>query len=55
VRAAPSLTVDALPDKFWKYYHLYQSRQITLTDIAKLMDCSRTTIYKYIEMAEETV
>ena len=48
----PEVTKDSLPDKFWKYYSLYQKGNITITDISKVMDASRTTIYKYIKIAE---
>ncbi len=46
----PKTTVSSLPDKFWKCYHLYKNNEITLSDCARLMGCSRTTIYKYIKM-----
>ena len=49
----PKTTVDALPDKFWKYYKMYKDDTITISEVARLMDCSRTTVYKYIEMAEK--
>ena len=48
----PKTTVDTLPDKFWKYYKLYKNNEITVSECARLMSCSRTTIYKYLEMAE---
>ena len=48
----PKTTVDTLPDKFWKYYKLYENGEITVSECARLMDCSRTTIYKYMDMAE---
>lgn len=47
----PKTTVDTLPDKFWKYYKLYENGEITVSECARLMGCSRTTIYKYIDMA----
>lgn len=48
----PKTTADTLPDKFWKYYKLYKDEKITVSECARLMGCSRTTIYKYIDMAE---
>lgn len=48
----PKTTVDTLPDKFWKYYKLYENGEITVSEFSKLMGCSRTTIYKYMEMAK---
>ena len=47
----PKTTVDTLPDKFWKYYKLYKDGEITVSDCARLMSCSRTTVYKYMDMA----
>ena len=43
---------DSLPDKFWKYYSLYKKGDMSITDFAKVMESSRTTIYKYIQIAE---
>ena len=48
----PEVTKDNLPDKFWKYYYLYKKGDMSITDFAKVMDISRTTIYKYISIAE---
>lgn len=48
----PEVTKDNLPDKFWKYYSLYKKGDMSITDFAKVMDISRTTIYKYISIAE---
>lgn len=48
----PEVTKDNLPDKFWKYYSLYKKDDMSITDFAKVMDISRTTIYKYISIAE---
>lgn len=48
----PKTTVDTLPDKFWKYYKLYENGEITVSEFSKLMGCSRTTIYKYMEMTK---
>lgn len=47
----PKTTVDMLPDRFWKYYKLYENGEITVSECARLMDCSRTTIYRYIDIA----
>lgn len=49
----PKTTTDMLPDKFWKYYRMYKNKEITVSECAKLMKCSRTTIYKYMDMAEK--
>ena len=49
----PKTTEDSIPDKFWKYYKLYQDKQISIADFARVMECSRMTIYKYIKIAED--
>lgn len=48
----PSVTADNLPTKFYQYYPLYKNEQITITDFAGILHCSRTTIYKYIALNE---
>lgn len=48
----PEVTKDSLPDKFWKYYKQYQDKQINLSEFSRLLSCSRTSIYKYIKIAE---
>lgn len=49
----PEVTKDSLPDKFWKYYALYANGNMSITDFAKILEASRTTIYKYIAIAQE--
>lgn len=48
----PETTTDNLPDKFWKYYKQYQNKQINISEFSLLLNCSRTSIYKYIKIAE---
>lgn len=47
----PVTTQDNLPEKFWKYYSLYQKKQINISEFARIMGCSRVSIYKYIGIA----
>ena len=49
----PETTVGNLPDKFWKYYNQYHSKQINISEFARLMNCSRASIYKYLNIAEK--
>lgn len=49
----PRRTVETIPDKFWKYNTLYKNGDITVSEFARLMDCSRTTIYKYMDMTKK--
>lgn len=48
----PKVDASNLPDKFYKYYPLFKSGNISITDLASILNCSRTTVYKYIELLE---
>ncbi len=48
----PRVVKDSLPEKFFKFYDLYKDGQFNITEFAKLMNCYRTTIYKYIRMVQ---
>ena len=47
----PRTSVDTIPDKFWKYRKMYSDGNITISEFARLLGCSRTTIYKYLDIA----
>ncbi|OSA98116.1 UNVERIFIED_ORG: resolvase [Clostridium botulinum] len=49
----PELTLKTIPTVFYKHYPLYKMKSINVTEFAKICDCSRTTLYKYIKMYEE--
>lgn len=49
----PKVDVSNLPEKFLKYYPMYKAGSINITDFANLLSCSRTTIYKYINLKEK--
>ena len=48
----PETTKDSLPDKFWKYYQMYKKDNINISEMARIMNCSRASVYKYIKIAE---
>lgn len=48
----PEVTKEDLSDKFWKYHSMYKKGDVSITDFAKVIGVSRTTIYKYIKLAE---
>ena len=48
----PETTKDNLPDKFWKYYQMYKVGNINISEMARIMKCSRASVYKYIKIAE---
>lgn len=50
----PSTSTDNLPVKFWKYFNDYKAKKINVSEFARLMDCSRVTIYKYIDIASKS-
>ena len=49
----PQITVDNLPSGFLRHYPAYKSGQLNISELARVCDLSRTTIYKYIELLEE--
>lgn len=46
----PLTTIEDIPPGFRKHYPLYLKRKITVTELARLCDMSRTTVYKYIRL-----
>ena len=48
----PKTTKDKLPNRFWKYYQMYKAGNINISEMARIMDCSRASIYKYIKIIE---
>ena len=48
----PRVVKDSLPEKFFKFYDLYKDGQFNITEFVKLLNCSRTTIYKCIRMVQ---
>ena len=49
----PQMTTENLPTKFFQHYPAYQRGELTISDLAKLLSCSRTTVYKYIVLMEK--
>jgi DNA invertase Pin-like site-specific DNA recombinase len=48
----PAVGKDEIPAIFYKNYTLYKDKNISVTDLAKLCNMSRTTIYKYLKLME---
>lgn len=48
----PEVTADNIPVAFLRYYPKYKAKQLNVTEIARLLDISRTTVYKYISLLE---
>ena len=49
----PQITVDDLPSGFLRHYPAYKSGQLNISELARVCDLSRTTIYKYIDLMED--
>lgn len=46
----PVLTSDNIPSTFMKYYPKYKNGEMNVTELSRLCDMSRTTIYKYLDV-----
>lgn len=53
VLGRPQITKENLPITFLKYYPMYNSKNINISEFARLAGCSRKSIYKYIKIAEK--
>ena len=47
----PPVTVETIPDGFWRYFALYQAKKINISELARLTQISRPTAYRYIVAA----
>ena len=48
----PTVTKDNIPSQFYRHYPSYKSGQLNVSELARVCDLSRTTVYKYIELLE---
>lgn len=46
----PMTTIENLPNGFLRHYPKYTNKDITISELARLCDVSRQTIYKYISI-----
>ena len=44
------LTKDDIPQAFYRHYPSYKSGQLNVSELARVCDLSRTTVYKYLLM-----
>ena len=49
----PQVTAQDLPSGFLRHYHAYKKGQLNVSELARVCDLSRTTVYKYIELLEK--
>ena len=48
----PQATVDDIPAVFLRHYPAYKKQQLNISELARVCDLSRTTVYKYIDLLE---
>ena len=48
----PQSTSDDIPQIFYKHYPAYKNGQLNVSELARVCDLSRTTVYKYIQIIE---
>lgn len=49
----PQATVDDVPASFLRHYPSFKSGKLNLSELARLCELSRTTVYKYISLLEK--
>ena len=48
----PRFTVEDIPANFIRHYPTYKKGQLNVSELARVCDLSRTTVYKYIGLLE---
>ena len=49
----PQVTVDDVPPCFLRHYPSYKAGKLNVSELARVCDLSRTTVYKYISLLEQ--
>ena len=48
----PQVSKEDIPATFLRHYPAYKSKQLNISELARVCDISRTTVYKYIGLLE---
>lgn len=48
----PHMTADDIPSSFLRHYPSYKAGKMNLSELARICNLSRTTVYKYISILE---
>ena len=48
----PQATADDIPAVFLRHYPSFKNKQLNVSELARVCDLSRTTVYKYIDLLE---
>ena len=49
----PQATADDIPAVFLRHYPAYRNKQLNVSELARVCDLSRTTVYKYLNLLEK--
>ena len=49
----PHVSKEDIPATFLRHYPAYKSKQLNVSELARVCDISRTTVYKYIGLLEQ--
>ena len=49
----PQITADDIPAIFLRHYPAYKNGQLNISELARVCDLSRTTVYKYLSLLEK--
>ena len=51
----PQVTADDIPANFLRHYPAFKNKQLNVSELARVCDLSRTTVYKYLNLLEREV
>ena len=51
----PQATADDIPAIFLRHYPAFKNKQLNVSELARVCDLSRTTVYKYLNLLESEV
>ena len=51
----PQATVEDIPAVFYRHYPAFKNKQLNVSELARVCDLSRTTVYKYLNLLESEV
>ena len=49
----PQITADSIPAIFLRHYPAFKNGQLNVSELARVCDLSRTTVYKYLSLLED--
>ena len=49
----PQATADDIPANFLRHYPAFKNKQLNVSELARVCDLSRTTVYKYLNLLEQ--